>query len=106
MSPDRSQFFRYEPLSLSCGGSRNASGWTVVSRTLRGVSACGRAWGSVRAGACVVSEAYTWHSGAYWCQAPSGDSGPAANVTVSGQRRVDAGGSEPLTPRVKRCLVL
>ncbi|XP_037615418.1 low affinity immunoglobulin gamma Fc region receptor III-like [Sebastes umbrosus] len=78
-----SQFFKYESFSLSCDGNRNSSGWRVKARTARGVSECGRDWGHLRASTCVIHEAYRWNSGEYWCESASGETSPAANISVT-----------------------
>ncbi|XP_035531122.1 uncharacterized protein LOC118338056 [Morone saxatilis] len=83
VSPNRSQFFKYESLSLSCEENRNSSGWRVKAKTERGVSECGRDWGSLRVSSCILNEAYSWNSGVYWCESTSGEKTPAANITVT-----------------------
>ncbi|XP_073330884.1 low affinity immunoglobulin gamma Fc region receptor II-like isoform X2 [Pagrus major] len=83
VSPDRSQFFKYESLSLSCEDDRNSSRWRVKAKTVRGVSECGRDWGSVQGSTCLINEAYSWNSGVYWCESTSGETSPAANITVT-----------------------
>ncbi|XP_034532684.1 uncharacterized protein LOC117807479 isoform X2 [Notolabrus celidotus] len=83
VSPNRSQFFKYESLSLSCEENRNSSGWRVRAKTVRGVSECGLDWGSIQASSCIITEAYQWNSGVYWCESPSGETSSAVNITVT-----------------------
>ncbi|KAM8748314.1 uncharacterized protein AB9X84_016043 [Acanthopagrus schlegelii] len=83
VSPDRSQFFKYESLSLSCKDNRTSSRWTVKAKTIRGVSECGRDWGFQQGSTCTINEAYSWNSGVYWCESTSGETSPAANISVT-----------------------
>ncbi|KAK2899576.1 low affinity immunoglobulin gamma Fc region receptor II-like [Channa argus] len=83
VDPDRSQFFKYESLSLNCDQNRKTSGWTVKAKTVRGVSECGHDWGSLQSSSCIIHEAYQWNSGVYWCESTSGETSPAANITVT-----------------------
>ena len=85
VSPDRSQFFKYESLSLSCEDNRTSSRWTVKAKTIRGVSECGRDWGFQQGSTCTINEAYSWNSGVYWCESTSGETSPAANISVTGE---------------------
>ncbi|XP_041635000.1 low affinity immunoglobulin gamma Fc region receptor II-like [Cheilinus undulatus] len=83
VSPDRCQFFKYESLSLSCEENRKPSTWRVNAETERGVSECGQDWGSVETSVCVITEAYQWNSGEYWCESQSGERSPALNITIT-----------------------
>ncbi|XP_030286848.1 Fc receptor-like protein 5 isoform X4 [Sparus aurata] len=83
VSPDRSQFFKYESLSLSCEDVREPSRWTVKAKTVRGVTECGRDWGFQQGSTCTINEAYSWNSGVYWCESTSGETSPAANISVT-----------------------
>ncbi|GLD46019.1 low affinity immunoglobulin gamma Fc region receptor II-like protein [Lates japonicus] len=81
--PYRSQLFKYESFSLSCDESRKSSGWTVKARTVRGLSECGQDWGSLQESSCVINEAYSWHSGVYWCESTAGERSPAVNISIT-----------------------
>ncbi|XP_026225371.1 low affinity immunoglobulin gamma Fc region receptor II-like [Anabas testudineus] len=81
--PNRSQFFKYESLYLSCDDNRKSSEWTVKAKTVRGVSGCGRDWGSLQSSSCIINEVYSWNSGVYWCESTSGETSPEANITVT-----------------------
>ncbi|XP_068569876.1 uncharacterized protein [Cebidichthys violaceus] len=83
VSPKKSQFLKYESLSLSCGGDRKSPVWRVKAKTVRGVSECGRDWGYLQASTCIINEAYSWNSGEYWCESATGETTPAANISIT-----------------------
>ncbi|XP_054457922.1 low affinity immunoglobulin gamma Fc region receptor II-like [Anoplopoma fimbria] len=84
VTPNRSQFFKYESLSLSCDEDRKSPLWRVKAKTARGVSECGRDWGHLRGSTCFINEAYIWNSGEYWCESTTGETTPAANISITG----------------------
>ncbi|XP_045567701.1 low affinity immunoglobulin gamma Fc region receptor II-a isoform X2 [Salmo salar] len=82
VSPDRSQFFKYESVSLSCEVQGNSAGWRVVRNTSRGnFSECNTDWGKQLASSCNVSLIPSY-SGVYWCESGSGEHSNAVNITV------------------------
>ncbi|XP_045567742.1 low affinity immunoglobulin gamma Fc region receptor III [Salmo salar] len=82
VSPDRSQFFEYESVSLSCEVQGNSTGWRVVRNTSRGIlSECSTDWGKQQGSSCTVSLIPS-DSGVYWCQSGSGEHSNAVNITV------------------------
>ncbi|XP_064815815.1 Fc receptor-like protein 5 [Oncorhynchus masou masou] len=82
VSPDRSQFFKFESVSLSCEVQGNSAGWRVVRNTSRGIlSECNTDWGKQQGSSCNVS-LITSHSGVYWCESGSGEHSNAVNITV------------------------
>ncbi|XP_064816876.1 low affinity immunoglobulin gamma Fc region receptor II-b-like, partial [Oncorhynchus masou masou] len=82
ISPDRSQFFKFESVSLSCEVQGNSAGWRVVRNTSRGIlSECNTDWGKQQGSSCNVS-LITSHSGVYWCESGSGQHSHAVNITV------------------------
>ncbi|XP_029610555.1 Fc receptor-like protein 4 isoform X5 [Salmo trutta] len=82
VSPDRSQFFEYESVSLSCEVQGNSAGWRVKRYTVSGErSDCGRKWGKQQGSSCIVSLIPS-DSGVYWCQSGSGEHSNAVNITV------------------------
>ncbi|XP_045568079.1 low affinity immunoglobulin gamma Fc region receptor II isoform X1 [Salmo salar] len=82
VSPDRSQFFEYESVSLSCEVQGNSTGWRVVRNTERGIlSECHTDWGKQQGSSCIVS-LITSDSGVYWCQSGSGEHSNDVNITV------------------------
>uniref|UniRef100_A0AAZ3NRE5 Ig-like domain-containing protein n=2 Tax=Oncorhynchus tshawytscha TaxID=74940 RepID=A0AAZ3NRE5_ONCTS len=82
VSPDRSQFFEYESVSLSCEVQGNSAGWRVVRNTERGIlSECKTTWGELKGSSCIVSLIPS-DSGVYWCESGSGKHSNAVNITV------------------------
>ncbi|XP_071234979.1 low affinity immunoglobulin gamma Fc region receptor III-A-like [Salvelinus alpinus] len=82
VSPDRSQFFKYESVSLSCEVQGNSAGWRLKRNTVSGErSDCGRKWGKPEGSSCIVSLIPS-HSGVYWCESGSGEHSNTVNITV------------------------
>ncbi|XP_031647420.1 Fc receptor-like protein 5 isoform X2 [Oncorhynchus kisutch] len=82
VSPDRSQFFEYESVSLSCEVQGNSAGWRVVRNTLRGyLSECNTDWGKQQGSSCIVYLIPS-DSGVYWCESGSGEHSNAVKITV------------------------
>ncbi|XP_045074048.1 Fc receptor-like protein 5 [Coregonus clupeaformis] len=82
VSPDRSQFFEYESVSLSCEVQGNSAGWRVVRNPVSGErSDCGRTWGKQQGSSCKVLLIPSY-SGVYWCESGSGEHSNAVNITV------------------------
>ncbi|XP_071019937.1 low affinity immunoglobulin gamma Fc region receptor III-A-like [Oncorhynchus clarkii lewisi] len=82
VSPDRSQFFEFESVSLSCEVQGNSAGWSVVRNTGRGTfSECNIDWGKPQGSSCIVSLIPS-DSGVYWCESGSGEHSNAVNITV------------------------
>uniref|UniRef100_A0A673WA43 Ig-like domain-containing protein n=1 Tax=Salmo trutta TaxID=8032 RepID=A0A673WA43_SALTR len=82
VSPDRSQFFKYESVSLSCEVQGNSTGWRVVRNPERGNhTECNTDWGTPQGSSCIVS-LISSDSGVYWCESGSGEHSNAVNITV------------------------
>uniref|UniRef100_A0A4W5LVN4 Ig-like domain-containing protein n=1 Tax=Hucho hucho TaxID=62062 RepID=A0A4W5LVN4_9TELE len=82
VSPDRSQFYEFESVTLSCEVQGNSVGWRVVRNTSRGIlSECHTDWGKQQGSSCTVSLIPS-HSGVYWCESGSGEHSKAVNITV------------------------
>ncbi|XP_045072010.1 Fc receptor-like protein 5, partial [Coregonus clupeaformis] len=82
VNPDRSQFFEYESVSLSCEVQGNSAGWRVVRNPERGIlSECNTDWGKQQGSSCSVS-LIPPDSGVYWCESGSGEQSNAVNITV------------------------
>lgn len=86
VSPDQSQFFRYDSISLNCSDQANATGWKVKRRTPGGgVRPCTSGWGSTSSGStCTIRKAYPSDSGEYWCQSADGEKSNGVNITITG----------------------
>lgn len=91
MDPNKSQFFRYDNIILTCQDHSNATGWTVRRKTPEGgVRTCSSSWGSLSSSSsssCTVSNIYPTDSGVYWCESTDGKTSNAVNITITGTAR-------------------
>uniref|UniRef100_UPI0037E7D1FB Fc receptor-like protein 5 isoform X2 n=1 Tax=Semicossyphus pulcher TaxID=241346 RepID=UPI0037E7D1FB len=85
VSPDRSQFSRWDSITLSCEDQLNSTGWRVKRNTSKGgITCCSFGWGSTSAGAaCFIGSTYPSDSGVYWCESASGEKSNAINITIT-----------------------
>ncbi|XP_030635203.1 carcinoembryonic antigen-related cell adhesion molecule 5-like [Chanos chanos] len=84
ISPNTTQHFTSDSLSLSCEVQSNSAGWTVRRYTHNGeVSNCSSDWGSVTGSTCSISSLQSSDSGVYWCQSDSGGNSNPLNLTVT-----------------------
>ncbi|XP_078147981.1 low affinity immunoglobulin gamma Fc region receptor III-like [Centroberyx gerrardi] len=85
VSPDSSQLFRYDSVSLSCSDRLNSSGWRVRRNTSDGgVRLCSSGWGVASSGsACTIRNAYPSDSGVYWCESREGERSNSVSITVT-----------------------
>ncbi|XP_029939130.1 low affinity immunoglobulin gamma Fc region receptor II-b-like [Salarias fasciatus] len=82
VSPDRSQFFRYDRVVLNC--SSTSSGWTVKRTTRKHVDqACGNGWSVPGNSSCTIRFTYPSHTGVYWCETEQGGCSSRVNLTVA-----------------------
>ncbi|XP_029932731.1 Fc receptor-like protein 5 [Myripristis murdjan] len=83
--PNRSQFFPYDTVSLSCEEQGNSSGWRVMRNTsgTKVISDCSTDWGQIKDSHCLIDDLYASDSGVYWCQSGSGRCSDAVNITVT-----------------------
>ncbi|XP_039902068.1 high affinity immunoglobulin gamma Fc receptor I-like isoform X5 [Simochromis diagramma] len=82
--PNRSQFFRYESVTLSCGELKN-SNWTIKRNTSTKTNEeCSKHWGTKNESNCFLQDAYPSDSGLYWCDSGAGACSEAVNITVTG----------------------
>ncbi|XP_040887669.1 Fc receptor-like protein 5 isoform X1 [Toxotes jaculatrix] len=82
--PDRSQFFRYETLSLSCAVPGNFSGWTLRRNTSSGsLHSCEVNWGRRNGSSCINRSVYSTDSGLYWCESEHGECSNVLSITVN-----------------------
>ncbi|CAK6973337.1 low affinity immunoglobulin gamma Fc region receptor II-b-like [Scomber scombrus] len=80
--PDRTQFFQYESVSLSCGEHENSSEWIVKRNTSRNLNEqCAR---KPNESHCFFDVLYPMDSGVYWCESGAGECRDAVNITVTG----------------------
>ncbi|KAI5621792.1 Fc receptor-like protein 5 [Silurus asotus] len=82
ISPNRTQHFTDDSLSLSCEDQSNSTGWTVRQYTdIGGVLDCSQ-WGSVTGSTCEFNSVSTSYTGVYWCESESGENSNPVNITV------------------------
>lgn len=84
VSPNRSQFFQYERLSLSCDWWGNSSGWRVLRNTSRHTKQACLNFRSGSEASYFLDVVYQTDSGAYWCQSAAGACSQAVRITVAG----------------------
>lgn len=86
VSPDRSQFFRYDSIALSCEDPLNSTGWKVKRRTSdSGVRPCSSGWGfTSSASTCTIANTYPTDTGVYWCESDGGKRTHEVNITITG----------------------
>lgn len=83
--PNKSQFFKYEPVTLSCGVLKN-SNWTIKRNTSTKTNEeCSKHWGTKNESNCFLQDAYPSDSGLYWCDSGAGACSEAVNITVTGE---------------------
>ncbi|XP_005753770.1 high affinity immunoglobulin gamma Fc receptor IB-like isoform X2 [Pundamilia nyererei] len=81
--PNRSQFFKYESVTLSCGELKN-SNWTIKRNTSTKTNEeCSKHWGTKNESNCFLQDAYPSDSGLYWCDSGAGACSEAVNITVT-----------------------
>ncbi|XP_030266402.1 Fc receptor-like protein 5 isoform X1 [Sparus aurata] len=87
MNPDKSQFYRYDNIILTCQDHWNTTGWTVRRKTPEGgVRTCSSSWGSLSSSSsssCTVGNIYPTDSGVYWCESADGKTSNAVNITIT-----------------------
>ncbi|KAM8747285.1 uncharacterized protein AB9X84_015356 isoform 1-T2 [Acanthopagrus schlegelii] len=84
ISPNRTQMFEYESVSLRCEEDDSSDGWTVTRNTTGGTrSQCGAGWGRKDGSSCNISSMMKWDSGVYWCESTGGAASSSITITVT-----------------------
>ncbi|XP_073331587.1 Fc receptor-like protein 5 [Pagrus major] len=87
MSPDSSQLFKGQSVSLRCEEDGSSDGWTVkrnMTKTGDTRTQCGPDWGRKAGSSCIISYIDPLDSGVYWCESTEGAASTSINITVSG----------------------
>ncbi|XP_026225211.2 Fc receptor-like protein 5 [Anabas testudineus] len=85
VSPNRSQLFEDESVSLSCEEDDSSAGWTLRRNTTTDTrSQCGDGWGRTAGSSCNINYINPLDSGVYWCESREGSTSSIINITVSG----------------------
>ncbi|XP_054483357.1 sialoadhesin-like isoform X1 [Anoplopoma fimbria] len=83
--PDRSQYFWYESINLTCGEAGNSDGWILKRNTsMYSDQLCNSDWGVSNESSCIIEDAYPSDNGVYWCESKLGNCSNTVNITVTG----------------------
>lgn len=85
ISPNRTQFFAYEKISLWCTVPANSSGWSVRRNALSPLS---EVCSVQNVDSCNMSDIYPSDSGTYWCESQQGVCSNKINITVTGKNNL------------------
>ncbi|XP_035530983.1 low affinity immunoglobulin gamma Fc region receptor II-b-like [Morone saxatilis] len=79
--PNRSQFFQYKTVSLSCGQQGE---WRVKKNTSKNINQeCFTSRNGINESLCSIDDLYPSDSGVYWCESAEGECRDAVNITVT-----------------------
>ncbi|XP_035771628.1 Fc receptor-like protein 5 [Neolamprologus brichardi] len=85
MSPNRSQFFEGDFVSLSCEEDDSSTRWNLTRNTRKQQrTQCGVRWGITAGSSCNISYVFPLDSGVYWCESRDGPISNMVNLTVTG----------------------
>ncbi|XP_025759323.1 Fc receptor-like protein 4 isoform X5 [Oreochromis niloticus] len=84
VSPNRSQFFEGDFVSLSCEDN-SSTRWNLTRNTRKQQrTQCGVRWGIPAGSSCNISYVFPLDSGVYWCESREGPISNMVNLTVTG----------------------
>ncbi|XP_070786220.1 Fc receptor-like B [Enoplosus armatus] len=81
--PNRSQFFQYESVSLSCELQGNSSGWRIKRNTSRIIKESHMFWNRINESYYIFEDLYPSDTGVYWCESAAGECSKAVSITVT-----------------------
>ncbi|XP_033465476.1 uncharacterized protein LOC117245954 isoform X2 [Epinephelus lanceolatus] len=82
--PDRTQFFQYESVSLSCEQQGNSSDWTVKRNTTTTVKRePSGTWNNMNESHRFIDVLYPLDTGVYWCESAAGECSNTVNIFVT-----------------------
>ncbi|XP_038588732.1 Fc receptor-like protein 5 [Micropterus salmoides] len=81
--PNRSQFFWYDSVNLTCTVAGNSSGWRFKRNTSSLTSELCSGWGMQRESHCTIQDAYPSDTGVYWCESERGECSNTVNITIA-----------------------
>uniref|UniRef100_A0AAX7SLS9 Ig-like domain-containing protein n=1 Tax=Astatotilapia calliptera TaxID=8154 RepID=A0AAX7SLS9_ASTCA len=85
VSPNSSQIFEGDFVSLSCEEDDSSAGWTLRRNTSKGnTTRCGDGWGTSVNSSCDISYIVERDSGVYWCESREGPISNMVKLTVTG----------------------
>ncbi|XP_030018124.1 high affinity immunoglobulin gamma Fc receptor I-like [Sphaeramia orbicularis] len=83
VSPNWSQFFKGQSVSLSC--EDEGPGWTLRRNTSTETrTQCGTEWGRGNGSSCRIRTLFSWDSGVYWCESSEGQTRTSISLSVTG----------------------
>uniref|UniRef100_A0A3Q3CGN7 Ig-like domain-containing protein n=1 Tax=Haplochromis burtoni TaxID=8153 RepID=A0A3Q3CGN7_HAPBU len=86
VSPNRSQFFEGDFVSLSCEEDDSSTRWNLTRNTRKQQrTQCGVRWGIAAHSSCNISYVFPLDSGVYWCESRESPISNMVNLTVTGK---------------------
>ncbi|XP_072235593.1 high affinity immunoglobulin gamma Fc receptor I-like [Leuresthes tenuis] len=85
VSPDSTQLFEYDKLSLSCSNNSSSHGWRIQRFLLHNgiLSNCGKGLGIQNSAECTIEIAKKQDSGIYWCESPAKQRSNSVNISIT-----------------------
>lgn len=95
--PSRSQFFKYESVTLSCEGNSSLE-WRVRRNTSKQINQlCPSYPDQINDSTCIFNELYEIDSGVYWCESAAGERSNEVNITVTDGELILESPEHPVT---------
>ncbi|KAK2810644.1 hypothetical protein Q5P01_000361 [Channa striata] len=82
--PNKSQFFQYDSVALSCELQGSVSEWKIKRNTSVNTNEeCPTAWDRRDRSYCSITDLYPSDSGVYWCESGAGGCSNSVSITVT-----------------------